>query len=304
MKNPKTHDSLFKWLITAFTEDFFAHYFPDIRIGAYTFIDKEFLSKYEALQESLKGDVFVMMEVEIDGELREIVIQIEHQGKRVDVSQRVHEYACYAWLLRKQPVWSIVVYTDDAVWRKPVTDRFWYAFDSKDGKQFHRFDVIKIKTERSRDLTRQHSLLCKMLALKADDRGVNREELVREIYRAAAEMKDALSEEHLLLLEQWVNAYKKVSEPILERIKQEIGMEFIATTISEHIFHEGLLQGKAEGIAEGIAKGEARGEARGEIEGQIKMLDMFHQLGLVSDEQFQLMIQPLRQQLAELTDSE
>lgn len=30
MINPKTHDSLFKWLITAFTEDFFAHYFPDI----------------------------------------------------------------------------------------------------------------------------------------------------------------------------------------------------------------------------------------------------------------------------------
>lgn len=142
-----------------------------------------------------------------------------------------------------------------------------------------------------------------MLALKADVRGSEQEELVREIYRAAAEMKDVLSEDHLLLLEQWVNAYKKVSEPILKQIKEEIGMEFIATTISEHIFHEGLLQGKAEGIAEGIAQGETRGEAKGLLEGQIKMLDMFHQVGLVSDEQYQLMLQPLRQQLAELTDS-
>lgn len=41
--NPKTHDALFKWLITAFTHDFFAHYFPGIRIGCYTFIDKEFI---------------------------------------------------------------------------------------------------------------------------------------------------------------------------------------------------------------------------------------------------------------------
>jgi len=28
-KNPKIHDALFKWLITSFTEEFFAHYFPD-----------------------------------------------------------------------------------------------------------------------------------------------------------------------------------------------------------------------------------------------------------------------------------
>jgi hypothetical protein len=32
MHNPKTHDSLFKWLIASFTEDFFEHYFPDINV--------------------------------------------------------------------------------------------------------------------------------------------------------------------------------------------------------------------------------------------------------------------------------
>ncbi len=61
MSNPKTHDSLFKWLITAFTEEFFAHYFPQIRIGTYRFEDKEFLSRYEALKESLEGDLFLMI---------------------------------------------------------------------------------------------------------------------------------------------------------------------------------------------------------------------------------------------------
>lgn len=33
MINPKPHDALFKWLITAFTRDFFEHYFPDIPNG-------------------------------------------------------------------------------------------------------------------------------------------------------------------------------------------------------------------------------------------------------------------------------
>ncbi len=51
--NPKSHDALVKWLITSFTEEFFAHYFPDITIGKYSFIDKEFISRYEALKESL-----------------------------------------------------------------------------------------------------------------------------------------------------------------------------------------------------------------------------------------------------------
>ncbi len=68
-------------------------------------------------------------------------------------------------------------------------------------------------------------------------------------------------------------------------------MEFIATTISEHIFHEGEV------------KGEARGEARGEVKGQITILETLYQIGILSEEQFQRMIRPLRQKLAELVDS-
>ena len=115
---------MFKWLITAFTREFFGHYFPSIQIGNYTFIDKEFISKYESLKESLKGDLFLAMEVEIDGKLQEIVIQIEHQSEKKDISERVYEYSCYAWLLKKKPVWSIVIYTDDAVWRKQVVGQY------------------------------------------------------------------------------------------------------------------------------------------------------------------------------------
>jgi len=185
MINPK--DSLFKWLISAFTEEFFAHYFPCVRIGKYAFIDKEFISRYEAMKESLKGDLFMAMEVETDGIYREIVIQIEHQSEREDVSERVYEYSCYAWLLKKKPVWSMVIYTDEAVWRKSVPDCFCYAFDSRNGQQQHHFDVIKVKAEKSGDLITKHSLLCKLLALKADDRESDPEELTREIYRAASD---------------------------------------------------------------------------------------------------------------------
>ncbi len=277
--NPKTHDSLFKWLITSFTEEFFAHFFPGIKIGACTFIDKEFISKYEALKESIKGDLFLVMEVEIDGQIREIVIQIEHMSKKMDVSERVFEYLCYAWLLKGKPVWSIVIYTDDAVWRKQVPSSFQYAFDSRDGKQFHHFDVIKVKTEKSSDLIRKHSMLCKLLALKADDKGTDPEELVHEIYHAASELKNSLTNEQLLLIEQWVNAYKKVTDQTLDKIKKEVDMEYVATTITEHIQYES--------------------EIKGNIKGKIELLENLYSQGILTKELFEEMVAPLRRELNE-----
>ena len=155
--------------------------------------------------------------------------------------------------------------------------------------------MIKIKTEKSADLIRQHSLLCKILALKADDRGTDPEALVREIYRAAADMKDRLTEEHLLLLEQWGNVYTKISAQTLRHIKEETRIDMIEMTISEHIFHQGMKKG--------IAEGKVEGEAKGNIEGQIRMLDMLYQLGLLTEDQFHTMERPLRQKLNEFTTS-
>ncbi|MCP4104500.1 MAG: hypothetical protein GY749_03030 [Desulfobacteraceae bacterium] len=292
MKNPKTHDSLFKWLITSFTEEFFAHYFPDIKIGNYTFIDKEFISRYETLKESLRGDLFLAIEAEIEGKIRDIVIQIEHMSKRKDVSERVFEYLCYAWLLKKKPVWSIVIYTDEAVWRKPVPDSFWYAFDSRSEKQMHQFDVIKVKAEKSGDLVRKHSMLCKLLALKANDKGTDPEELIREIYRTASEMRDALTNEQLLLTEQWVNAYKKVTDQKLDSIKKEAEMAFVATTITEHIHHEGEIKGKIEGKIEG--------EIQGKIQGKIELAESLYLQGILSKDQYEKMTEPLRRELARI----
>lgn len=293
-KNPKTHDALFKWLITSFTEEFFAHYFPAANIGKYRFIDKEFISKYEALKESIKGDLFLLIEIEIDGQLREILIQIEHQSKKEDVSERVFEYACYAWLLKKKPVWSIVIYTDAALWRKSVPDSFCYGLDSTFQEQCYRFDVIKVKAEKSNDLIKKHSLMCRLLALKADDRESDPEKLIYEIYHAAARMKDRLSNEQLLLIDQWVSAYKKIPEKRLESIRKEVRMEMIATTITEHIFNQGKIEGKTEGKTEG--------KIEGKTEGKIELLESMYAQGILTKEQFDNAVAPLRRELKEFLE--
>jgi hypothetical protein len=289
--NPKTHDSLFKWLITSFTEEFFSHYFPNIRIGAYTFIDKEFISRYEALKQSLEGDLFLAMEVGIDGEIQEIVIQIEHQSDKKDISERVYRYSCYAWLLKEKPVWSIVIYTDEAVsWQSPLADTFCYGFHSRTGKQFHRFDLIRVKAEKSNALIQKKSMLCKLLALQADDREADAEGLLREIYRAAAEMKEKgiLDDDGLLLLEQWVNVYTKAPAGTVGKIREETKMTFTATTISEHIRHEGRREGRREGRYEG------------RHEGEIRVLENLYRKGILSKAQYDEIMRPLLQKQAVL----
>jgi hypothetical protein len=310
--NPKTHDSLFKWLITAFTKEFFAHYFPALKIGAYRFIDKEFISKYEALKESLKGDLFLMLEVEIDGVFQEVAIQIEHQSKKEDISERLFEYLCYVWLLKKKPVWSIVIYTDEAIWRKPVTDKFHYGFSIQHPKQFFHFDVIKVKNEKSCDLIQKHSLLCKLLALKANDKGTDPKKLVYDIYQTVAKMKHQLTADQLLLINQWVDYYKKIPTQTFEEIKQEVNMEYIETTITEHIqnqamrkgmqegMQKGMQEGMQKGMQEGMQQGMQEGEAKGKILGQLEYCEQLYKLGILPEPMYIQTTTSLRQQLEAL----
>jgi len=244
--NPKPHDNLFKWLIRSFIDEFFAYFFPSVKINKFRFIDKEFIRKYEALKDSLKGDLFIVAEIELANQIFEIVIHHENQSKRESIEERVYEYHCYTWLLKRKPVWSIVFFTDDAVWRKSLSDQFWYGFDSQKKKQYHKFDLIKLKSHKSSELIQKQSLLCKLLALKANDKDTDPEELVRQIYQAVNEMKDRLSNDKLLLIEQFVSFYKKIPQETFERIKKEVRMIDYPETITEFYIQEGKKEGKME----------------------------------------------------------
>ena len=131
-----------------------------------------------------------------------------------------------------------------------------------------------MKAEKSGDLIQKHSLMCKLLALKANDRKTNPDELVYEIYRAAAAMKNKLTNEQLLLIDQWVNFYNKVSEPGLDKIKKEIKMDFIETTITEHVYNQGWIKGEI--------KGEIKGKVDGRKETAVNLLNMGIDVGVIS----------------------
>jgi uncharacterized protein (DUF2164 family) len=143
----------------------------------------------------------------------------------------------------------------------------------------------------SSDLIRKHSLLCKLLALKADDAGCDPESLLYEIYRTVADMKDSLGNDRLLLVNQWTDFYKKIPDETLGKIRKEVGMELIETTISEHIFNQGERKGKTEGKIEGRIEG---------ISDQIATLESLYKQGILSKKKMEKMLIPLRQKLDEL----
>ena len=244
--NPKKHDNCFKWLLSSFTVAFFDFFFENLEIHDFESLDKEFIKKFEVLKESIKGDLFLVMQVTIDGKPWEIVILIELKSKREDVRKQIREYFHYCGLLRPCPVWCIVLYTDDAEWRKPPPNSFPLAYHSKTGIIHLPYDIIKLKGHKSADLIKHRSLLVKLLALKANDAGCDRKELIREIYRAILEDADELTNDQIRLSFRFVKYYSQLPEPEVEELKEEFDMTFVADTITEAIQHEAGLKGKLE----------------------------------------------------------
>ena len=299
--NPKQHDNIFKWLLVAFIDDFFDFFFHDLEIRDIEIIDKEFVNTYEALKESLRGDLFLVVDVSLNGQRQDIVILIEIQSRRADLSRRLHEYTCYAALLRRRPVWCIALFSDDKIWRTRPPDRFPFAYSAKTGMIEIPYDIIKLKDYESASLMRQRSLLLKLLALKANDAGCCRETLVREIYQAAAENANNLTNEQKILIERFVSYYAALPEEAVDQIKKEVEMTFVATTLTEHLLHEGEKRGRKQGEERGRKQGEERGrkqgEERGTIKGAMNNLQELHDLGIVPNDLYQTRMASLKQQL-------
>jgi len=142
--------------------------------------------------------------------------------------------------------------------------------------------------EKSVELIKKRSLLCKLLSLKADDRDADPEELVIAIYRAAEEMKDVLTDDQLLLIRRWVRKYTKISVHSVDVIRKEVKMDIVETTITEHISNQAEAKGKAEGKVEG------------QVEGQIEILEKLFQEGILTAKQLKAKIEPLRHKMLQL----
>jgi hypothetical protein len=238
------HDCLFKWLLQAFMPEFFAHYFPETAVRAMRLLDKEFLKKLESYKDGLQADLLIALDLQLDEQWYSVVVCLEHKSWRTEVAATAMEYAACAWLIEKKPVWSIVFFTDEGVWREEINDRTWLGYSKAGGRMMFFHDIIKVNRELSTDLIAKQSLFLSLLALRANREGLTHADVVAAVYRDAAALGEHLSNDQKLLIEQMVEAYSKLEPNVIHDIKERQHMRFVANSITEHYEHIGELRGK------------------------------------------------------------
>lgn len=278
--NPKRHDQLFKWLITRFIDEFFELFFPRVKPQEIQFIDKEFLERLHAQKAAVTADLFLALKAQIDGQVFEIVIVLEFKNVKENVCPQLRQYYAHALSIQQHPVWSIVIFTDDQPWQMKGPLQIPIAYSYYEGFALMTIDVIKLRSLRAETLTKQHHLLAKLLALKAEIGDQQRAALVLAVYKARTMMKQGLPDDIDLLIEQFIRAYSGLSRKQLQAIKEEAQMIMIAPTITEHY------------------------QEMFKLEGKIDNLTQLLEMGKLTEEEYQALVKPVQEHLAILKSVE
>ncbi len=91
------------------------------------------------------------------------------------------------------------------------------------------------------------------------------------------------------MIERMVESYSKLDTTVIQNIKEQQNMRFVANTITEHYEHIGEL------------RGEQRGELRGELRAMVEQLRQYETLlseKMLSKRAFDRLVKPLKAKIA------
>lgn len=121
------HDQIFKSLIEACFCEFMALFCPE-EATQIDFSRVEFL-RGEIFTDSIRGkrrelDLVVKVGLFTGGE-KFVLVHIELQASRKpgDFAERMFSYTCQLYLRHRLDIIPIAVFSDDAAWKKPLTNR-------------------------------------------------------------------------------------------------------------------------------------------------------------------------------------
>ncbi len=278
------HDSAFKWVITAFLDDFFKLCFPSLTVQRCRLLDKEFYNRLGTQDQSSEADLLILAEVTIDGKAWQLLVLIELKSRKVKAMAQIRKYMLHACLISDRPVWPLLLYTDGRTWKKKVESSFPLAFHSVHGLNHVHCDIIRLKDFNSAALSESASLLAKLFALKASGGERNREQKVRGIYQTLKARSTTLKDDQKLAAERFVTTYGTLPPDRIEAIKQEVDMKFMGNTITEYY----------------TLLGEERGIKLGEARGKISTLEQLLADGMIDQNYFEKATAPLHELLAKL----
>ena len=288
-QNP--HDQNFKELLQEFFKEFIELFWPEkstqIDFSNLKFLQQEVYTDRTPGKGSDKH-LDVVAEVQINKEKRHILIHVEHQSTREShFPKRMFNYFCHLWLIHQKPVFPIALFSDDAKWRKPISNFF--EMKTLDKKILHfEFELVKLKELNWKKYLKSENpiaavLMSKMGYTKSERprvkaeivrmfvTGVLREHPKSFFLRNFMEYYLDLNQKEYKIFETHIKSFHFTPENekmILARVFQEMADEAVAKGMKK-----GLEQGLEQGIEQGIEQGLEKGKIQGVFEVATKMLE-------------------------------
>lgn len=282
-------DQIFKTLIEAFFAEFMSLFCPN-EAALIDFSKVEFLRKehFTDTQRGKRREMDLVVKVLLkNGSEKFILIHIEFESKRPDrhFARRMYRYYCQLFLRYDTDIVPIVVFTDDARWKKLVTNKFEVSVAGTSYLQFQ-YQMIKLRELSYRSFLGSANPLAYALMAKMD---YNRQEQAR----MKADFLRMILGAHVdparaSLLIEFVETYVPLTvneciefEHLIQTEQQYAEVEQMVTVYEQRGIEQGIEQGKRNLLLRLLCK--KFGELPKELEAglvKIESVEMLDQLSL------------------------
>jgi len=283
------HDQIFKVLIEAFFREFMLLFCPAEAV-LIDFTRVEFLRKeyFTDTQRGKRRSMDLVVKVWLkSGTEQFILIHIEFESTRPmkDFARRIYRYSCQLFLRYDVEIVPIVVFTDDAVWRKPVDSRLELGIAGKTIVRFEYY-LVKLKSLNYKEFLSSQNPLAYALMAKMD---YNRKEQARmkaDFLRLILGSPVDPARQSLLI--EFVETYVPLIGEDFNQFEQLIRTENQYAEVEQMVtvyeqrgieqgiekgIEQGIKKGIEKGIKKGIKKGIEKGIEKGLLAGKVQMLE-------------------------------
>ena len=254
------HDQLWKKLIQLFFKEFMELFYPDeakkINFNKVEFLDKEYFT--DVIEEGSRKQLDLVAKVGLKGGGEEfILVHTEFEGKkRPNFPMRMYLYHCQLFLKYRLPIVPIALFTDDKVWREPLSDTYKIGFSGHTYVNFN-YRLLKLNKLRYRGFLKSDNPLAFALMAKMGYNKTERTKLKADFLRLICRTK--VNDAKKSLLFQFVETYMKLGKTeetqflnIVESNKNFKEVKEMITTYEQKGLKKGIKQGREEGRGEGI----------------------------------------------------
>ena len=181
------HDIVFKEILTVYFKDFIEMFLPKLSdqldFENLTFLDKEMFHHGTSRSKNYLDLVCKAPMLDKDENTKLILVHIEVQSTKDNkMVERMLDYYCHLRIKHHLDVVPIVLFADDAKWRKEVKNSYDMSFNDKNYLHF-KYEQIKLKHLDVRNYMNSTKPLAYALMAKMDLSHVDKKKLMVQIAR-------------------------------------------------------------------------------------------------------------------------